>query len=95
MVAAPPLKPTENLFFNANLQFTGDQTDVYYPPYPEPSQVVIMDAHTLLNLNMNYSASDKLEIYVHLDNAFDKDYEQVFGYKTLGFGVSVGLRYGF
>ena len=84
---------TENLFFNANLQFTGDQTDVYYPPYPEPSQVVIMDDHTLLNLNINYSASDKFEIYVNLDNALDKDYEQVFGYKTLGFGVSVGLRY--
>ena len=52
-----------------------------------------MEDHTLFHLNINYIASDKMEFYVHLENAFDKDYEEVFGYQTLGFGASVGLRY--
>ncbi len=84
---------TEKLSLNASLQFTGDQTDVYYPPYPEPSQVVTMEDHTLCHLNINYIASNKMEFYVNLENAFDEDYEEVFGYQTLGFGASVGLRY--
>ena len=84
---------TEKLSLNASLQFTGDQTDVYYPPYPEPSQVVTMEDHTLCHLNINYIASNKMEFYVNLENAFDKDYEEVFGYQTLGFGASAGLRY--
>ena len=35
----------------------------------------------------------KCEIYVNLDNVLDEDYEEVFGYQTLGFGASMGLRY--
>ncbi|MBV33507.1 MAG: TonB-dependent receptor [Porticoccaceae bacterium] len=84
---------TENLSLNINLQFTGDQTDVFFPPYPESSQVVTMEDHTLLNLNINYVVNDKFEIYVNLDNVLDEDYEEVFGYQTLGFGASMGLRY--
>tara|TARA_S200000501_G_scaffold357520_2_gene381272 strand:- start:487 stop:2391 length:1905 start_codon:yes stop_codon:yes gene_type:complete len=85
---------TDKLSLNTNLQFTGDQTDVYFPPYPEPPQVVTMEDHTLLNLNVNYVVNAKLEIYVNLDNVLDEDYEEVFGYQTLGFGATMGLRYG-
>ena len=84
----------ENLFLNTNVQFTGDQTDVYFPPFPEPSQVVTMDSHTLVNFNVNYKPSDKLELYLKLENALDEDYEEVFGYQTLGFSSSLGIRYG-
>jgi vitamin B12 transporter len=82
-----------NLYLNTNIQFTGEQTDVYFPPFPEPSQVVTLDSHTLLNMNLNYAASEKLDMYLKLENALDDNYEEVFGYQTLGFGASLGLRY--
>ena len=66
---------------------------MYFPPFPEPSQVVILDSHTLLNMNLNYAASEKLDMYLKLENALDDNYEEVFGYQTLGFGASLGLRY--
>ena len=44
---------------------------------------------------MNYQANDNLDIYVKLENALDDDYEEVFGYQTLGIGGNVGLRYSF
>jgi vitamin B12 transporter len=84
-----------NLHVNTNIQFSGDQTDVYFPPFPEPSQVVTLKSHTLVNINMNYQANDNLDIYVKLENALDDDYEEVFGYQTLGIGGNVGLRYSF
>ena len=82
-----------NLHLNTNIQFTGEQTDVYFPPFPELSQVVALSNHTLVNINLNYSATEKLEMYLKLENALNDNYEEVFGYQTLGFGASLGLRY--
>ena len=82
-----------NLHLNTNIQFTGEQTDVYFPPFPEPSQVVALSNHTLVNINLNYSATDKFEMYLKLENALNENYEEVFGYQTLGFGATLGLRY--
>ena len=83
----------DNLYLNTNIQFTGEQTDIYFPPFPEPSQVVDLSNHTLLNINLNYSATEQLEMYLKVENALGDNYEEVFGYQTLGFGASLGLRY--
>jgi vitamin B12 transporter len=86
----------EKLFMNTNIQFTGDQTDTNFGAYDADAgayKVVTMDSHTLINLNVNYKPSNKLEVYLKLENALDEDYEEVYGYQTLGFGSSVGLRY--
>ena len=74
----------DNLTINANAQHNGKQTDI---------GDVTLDAFTLVNLNANYRASDKLDIYLRLDNLLDEDYEEVFGYQTLGFGASLGVRF--
>ena len=83
----------DNLHINTNAQYNGSQTDVFFPPWPNPSETVTLADYTLLNVNANYSASEKLDIYLRLDNLLDDDYEEVFGYQTLGFGTSFGLRY--
>ena len=74
----------DNLTINANAQHNGKQTDI---------GDVTLDAFTLVNLNANYSASDRLDIYLRLDNLLDEDYQEVFGYQTLGFAASLGLRF--
>jgi vitamin B12 transporter len=84
---------SETLRLNTNIQFTGKQTDVYFPPFPEPSEVVELDSHTLINFNLNYQAYENFNMYLKLENTLDEDYEEVFGYQTLGFGASLGLRY--
>ena len=82
----------DNLHINTNAQYNGSQLDQFFPPWPAPSEMVTLSDYTLLNINANYSASDRLDIYLRLDNLLDKDYEEVFGYQTLGFGASLGLR---
>ncbi|MDB2409903.1 TonB-dependent receptor [Pseudomonadales bacterium] len=82
----------DKLQLNANVQYSGGQTDVFFPPWPSPSQTVSLDKYTLLNLNANYSATQQLDMYVRLDNVLDDQYEEVFSYQTLGFGGSVGFR---
>jgi vitamin B12 transporter len=83
----------DNLHINTNAQYNGSQTDVFFPPWPTPSETVILADYTLLNVNVNYRASNKLDLYLRLDNLLDDNYEEVFGYQTLGFGASFGLRY--
>jgi len=54
---------------------------------------VTLDAFTLVNLNVSWTATDKLNVYLRLDNLFDESYQEVFGYQTLGFGASLGVRF--
>jgi vitamin B12 transporter len=72
---------------NLNIQHNGSQTDYGFP------NPVMLDSYTLVNVNANYTASDKMDIYLSLNNLFDEDYQQVNGYETLGFGANIGLRY--
>jgi len=74
----------DNLTINANAQHNGTQTDI---------GGVTLNAFTLVNVNANFNATDKLDLYLRLDNLFDEDYQEVTGYQTLGFGASLGLRY--
>lgn len=77
-------RANDNLTINANAQHNGKQTDI---------GGVTLDAFTLVNVNASLNATDKLDVYLRLDNLFDEDYQEVFGYQTLGFGASLGLRY--
>ena len=77
----------DSLHINANVQHNGSQTDVVFP------NIVDLDSYTVVNLNVNFSATKKLDVYLRLDNLFDEDYEEVFSYQTLGFGASLGVRF--
>jgi vitamin B12 transporter len=82
----------DNLHININAQYNGAQNDVFFPPWPMPSEVVELDDYTLLNITTNYQATEQLELYLRLDNVLDDQYEEVFGYQALGFGGSFGVR---
>jgi len=73
-----------NAKINLNIQHNGSQKD-WQPP--------TLEAYTLVNLNAHYDASENLQIYMSLNNLFDKDYQEIVGYETLGFGANIGLRY--
>ena len=83
----------QDLQFNLNAQYNGTQDDQYFPPYPEPSQIVKMDDYTLLNLNVTWRLDEAMELYARGENLLDEDYEEVFGYRSPGIGGYVGMRY--
>lgn len=77
-------RSTSNFTVNANAQYNGEQTDI---------NSKTLDAFTLVNVSANWTATDKLNVYLRLDNLFDESYQEVFGYQTLGFGASLGVRF--
>jgi vitamin B12 transporter len=72
-----------DLKVNINIQHNGTQRDAGKS----------LASYNLVNINANYNVSDKLDTYISLTNLFDEDYEQVYGYETLGFGANLGVRY--
>lgn len=79
----------KNLHLNTNVQFNGSQEDIVFPNNQT------LDGFTLVNISANYSANEKLDIYLRLDNLLDENYEEVYSYQALGFGAHFGLRYRF
>ena len=54
---------------------------------------VKLPGYYLVNLVGSYKLTDKLDLNSRLNNLFDKEYEDVYGYGTLGMQALFGLRY--
>ena len=83
----------------ANLLVTADyggtSTDIFFPPFPAPSEIVSLESHWLLDLTASYDFNQKTSLFVRASNLLDEDYEQVFGYSTPGRAAYAGVRFGF
>jgi vitamin B12 transporter len=83
----------------ANLQlvadYGGQSTDMFFPPFPEPSEIVILDSYWLLDLTASYDINRNTRIFLRGTNLLDEDYEQVYGYRTPGRSAYLGLRLSF
>jgi vitamin B12 transporter len=75
--------------------YGGTSTDIFFPPFPEPSEIVSLDSFWLLGLTASYDVSQNTNIFVRASNLLDEDYEQVYGYRTPGRAAFVGVRLGF
>ncbi|MEP7452281.1 TonB-dependent receptor [Phyllobacterium sp. SB3] len=58
---------------------------------PAPSRVGL-DEYTLVNIGGSYKFNDKVEAYARIENLFDENYEEVFGFSTPGRTAFVGLK---
>ena len=82
----------ERLRATLTADFGGERQDIFYPPFPAPSQIVTLDSHWLLGLTLQYRLSRSLDLFVRGSNLLDEDYEEVFGYRSQGRAGLVGIR---
>lgn len=75
--------------------YGGTRQDIYFPPWPEPSEIVTLDSYWLLDLTAQYQATDAIKLFVRASNLLDTDYEQVYGYNTPGRAIYGGVEVGF
>ncbi len=85
----------ERFATSLNADYGGTRTDIFFPPFPTPSEIVTLSNYWLVDAVVKYRASDAVTVFVKGNNLLDTDYEQVFGYRTSGraafFGVRVAL----
>lgn len=73
----------------------GTRSDVFFPPFPDPSQTVALDSYVLVDLTLQYRLTSAMSLYARGSNLLDDDYEQVYGYQTPGRAGYFGLRMNF
>jgi vitamin B12 transporter len=54
---------------------------------------VKLDAYWLASARIAYKIADPVEVHVRVANAFDDDYQDVFGYRTEGRSIHAGVRF--
>ncbi len=75
---------------NVNVRHSGKQVDlVPWPTRGDLAKFTLVSVGTDLQLNPN------LDLTANVENLFDEDYQEVFGYNKPGRTISVGLRYTF
>ncbi len=77
---------TESFGSSASLSYVGKRIDSSFPSR------VKMPSYTLVNLGVNYQLNKQLNVYVNLNNLFNKKYENVLGYGQDGRNIYVGLK---
>jgi vitamin B12 transporter len=75
--------------------FGGERTDIFFPPWPNPAEIVTLDSYWLVDLTAQFRATDSVTVFAKATNLLDENYEQVFGYRTLGRASYVGVRAAF
>ncbi len=81
---------SENFSSFAEVVFVSDRKDNDFAAYPPAT--VDLDAYTLLNVGVSYEISPGVELFARADNILDEEYEEVFGFGTLGAAGYGGVR---
>jgi vitamin B12 transporter len=64
----------------ASLTYVGESSDIDYTVY----QTTTLDSYILANVNAEYDLRKNVTLFGRVENLFDEEYEQVFGYGTPG-----------
>ncbi|MEL6375041.1 MAG: TonB-dependent receptor [Pseudomonadota bacterium] len=72
--------------------YTHDTPDVaFLQPFFTPTRVTL-DPYWLVSVAASYKLRQGVSVFGRLENAFDVDYQEVFGFNTPGFAAYAGLK---
>jgi vitamin B12 transporter len=60
--------------------------------FDDPDNTVRLGGHALLDLRASWAASDHVELFGRVENAWDEQYQTAAGYATQGRAAFVGVR---
>ena len=79
---------TPSLQFNVGVAAVGEQYDNDFSAFPAIRRT--LDSYRLVHGGLDFRVSPRTRVYVQLENAFDADYEDVFGYRNPGRRILAG-----
>lgn len=76
----------------ADARFVAGNLDNDFTAPSFGSQDVKLDDYTVVNIAASYDVTENLAVYGRVNNLFDTDYEEVYGYSTQGVTGYAGVR---
>jgi len=77
---------------NLNVNYNGEQKDLYFPPPFFAAAPVMLEGFTLVTLAGSWQLTPAWSLFGRVDNLLDRDYEEVLGFTTPGIAAYAGLR---
>ena len=81
---------SDRLSWGASLAYVGVRRDTDFDRFP--AQDVRLDDYVLGSLRIGWRVRPRLELFGRIENGFDAEYQDVFGYNTPGRTIHAGLR---
>lgn len=75
--------------------YGGTRRDMFFPPWPNPSEFVTLGNYWLLDLTAQFQLTESVRLFARASNLLDTDYEQVYGYRTPGRAAYAGVQVNF
>jgi len=84
---------SDQFFVSVNSKFFGKRSDLYFDMETFTSQSVRLQAYALLDLHAEYRLKKfKATFFTDLRNVLNTDYQEVYGYSTMGINISSGIN---
>jgi vitamin B12 transporter len=80
----------DDLSLATSVSYTGKRLDEDFRSFPAPR--LTLPAYTLATLSGQYKFNDNMTAFARIENAFNTQYQDVFGYSTAKFGAYAGLK---
>lgn len=78
---------------HAAVVYNGEQDDLpFMPVFPFERLRVTLDDYFLVNLAASYEVREGVELFARVENMFDEDYEEIYGYGTAPVAAYGGIR---
>lgn len=83
----------EGTVFSLAYQFNDDRNDLVFNNATFENDTVILESYSLLDFYVSHSLiNEKLTLFANVNNILNEDYQELYGYSTLGRNVSIGLN---
>jgi vitamin B12 transporter len=80
-------------YVSLNSKFFGQRSDLYFDMETFTNQSVSLQAYTLLDFYAEYQfKKTKATFFVDLKNILNTDYQEVYGYSTMGLNIHTGIN---
>ncbi len=84
-------KPVEKMHLDFGITHVGSRKDVVYDAFWNPVTVT-NKAYSTVRLASSYDLTKDIQIFGRIENLFDKKYQEVVGYETLGRSAYGGVK---
>lgn len=88
-------RPIESLGLTATVRYNGETYDSNFTMLPGFGPRVLLDDFTLVNLAADWNVMPNITVFGRVENLFDEEYSEVFGFRGAGRTGSLGIRASF
>jgi len=80
---------------NVDVLYVGERDDRYWDPITFTPMNVTTDDYVVVNLTGSFDVSEHFQVFGRIENLFDKEYEEVWGYGTADLSFFGGAKISF